>query len=50
MLPGRASFQPAVEKETNATHAYFLLTIPAFNTLNTFILSMWPLITCQQKG
>ena len=36
-LPGRTSFQPAVGKGTTAlTQAYFLLTIPALNTLNTF--------------
>ena len=51
MLPESTSFQSAVGKETTAlTQAYFLLTIPALNTLNTSILSFWPLITCQKKG
>ena len=36
MLPGRTSFQPAVGKETTATHAFLLLTIPDIKYIEYF--------------
>ena len=36
MLLGRTSFQPTVGKETTATQAYFLLTIPDIKYIEYF--------------